>query len=138
MDSGAATRLADKLSHHHQPLCDQVSARLLMAYPELTQSLRLEENYTPVSRLTEVSVGRLNELVRAILLFDLPSLADQELRWAQGVLPRSGVTPEHQASMVRWFFEEVRKLPISSMELAISREIEQYFLGRIRQIHKTN
>jgi hypothetical protein len=138
MDSVAATRLADKLSNHHQPLCDQVSARLLMAYPELTQSLRLEENYTPVSRLTEVSVGRLNDLVRAILLFDLPSLADQELRWAQGVLPRSGVTPEHQSSMVRWFFEEVRKLPISSIELAIVREIEQYFLARIRQIHKAN
>jgi len=109
-----------------------------MAYPELTQSLRLEENYSPVSRLSHVAVERLNDLVRAILLFDLPSLADQELHWAQGVLPRSGVTPEHQTTMVRWFFEEVRKLPISSLELAITREIEQYFLGRIRQIHKAN
>ncbi|NTV63223.1 MAG: hypothetical protein HGA65_06765 [Oscillochloris sp.] len=138
MDSVVASRLADKLSSHHQPLCNQVSARLLMAYPELTHTLRLEENYTPVSRLAAVSVERLNDLVRAILLFDLPSLADQELRWAHGVLPRSGVTPEHQSSMVRWFFEEVRKLPISSMELAIAREIEQYFLGRIKQLHKTN
>jgi hypothetical protein len=138
MDSVAATRLADHLSNHQQSLCEQVSSRLLMAYPELTESLRLEENYTPIARLSEVAVERLNDLVRSVLLFDLPSLADQELRWAQGVLPRSGVTPEHQASMVRWFFEEVGKLPISAIELAVAREIEQYFLSQIRQIHKTN
>ncbi|EFO79961.1 hypothetical protein OSCT_2171 [Oscillochloris trichoides DG-6] len=136
MDSVAASRLADTLSAHHQSLCDQVSARLLAEYPEITKSLRLEENYTPVRRLSSVAVERLNELVRAILIFDLPSLADQELEWAQGVLPRSGVKLEHQMSMVRWFFEEVRKLPIGSMEQAIAHEIERYFLGRIKQIHK--
>jgi hypothetical protein len=136
MDSAAATRLAGQLSSQHQSLCDRVSTRLLAAFPELTRSLRLEENYTPISRLSKVAVERLNDLVRSVLLFELPSLADQELRWARGVLPRSGVTFEHQTTMVRWFFEEVRKLPISSMELAISREIEQYFLGQIRQAYQ--
>jgi hypothetical protein len=138
MDSVAATKLAGQLSIQNQPLCNQVSARLLAAYPELTRSLRLEENYTPVARLSEVAVERLNDLVRSVLLFDLPSLADQELSWARGVLPRNGVTSEHQASMVRWFFEEVRKLPISTTELAITREIEQYFLGQIRQVYQAN
>ncbi len=136
MDSAAASRLADTLNTHHQPLCEQVSARLLAEYPEIAQSLRLEEQYTPVQRLSAVAVERLNELVRAILLFDLPSLADQELQWAQGVLPRNGVKPEHQMSMVRWFFTEVRKLPISPLEQAITQELEHYFLGRIKQIHK--
>ncbi|WP_129629059.1 hypothetical protein [Candidatus Oscillochloris fontis] len=136
MDSAAASQLADTLSAHHQSLCDHVSARLLAEYPEIAQSLRLEENYTPVRRLSAVAVERLNELVRAILIFDLPSLADQELEWAQGVLPRNGVKSEHQMSMVRWFFEEVRKLPISPIEQAIAHEIEHYFLGRIKQIHK--
>ena len=138
MDSVAATKLASQLSRQHQPLCDHVSARLLAAYPELTRSLRLEENYTPVARLSEVAVERLNDLVRSVLLFDLPSLADQELQWAQGVLPRSGVTPEHQSSMVSWFFEEVCKLPISPVELAIAHEIEQYFLNQIRQVYHVN
>jgi hypothetical protein len=138
MNSVAATKLASQLSNQNQPLCNQVSARLLAAYPELTLSLRLEENYTPIARLSEVAVERLNDLVRSVLLFDLPSLADQELRWARGVLSRSGVTPEHQSNMVRWFFEEVRKLPISSMELVITREIEQYFLSQIRQVNQAN
>jgi hypothetical protein len=138
MDSAAATRLAGQLSSQHQLICDQVSARLLAAFPELTRSLRLEENYTPISRLSEVAVERLNELVRSVLLFDLPSLADQELRWARGVLPRSGVTFEHQTAMVRWFFEEVRKLPLGASELAISREIEQHFLGQIRYFDQIN
>jgi hypothetical protein len=138
MDSAAATRLAGQLSSQNQPICNQVSARLLATYPELTRSLRLEENYTPIARLSEVAVERLNELVRSVLLFDLPSLADQELRWARGMLSRSGVTPEHQASMVCWFFEEVRKLPISASELIITREIEQYFLGQIRIANQMN
>lgn len=138
MDSVAATRLADQLNNHHQPLCHHVSARLLAAYPELVRSLRIEENYTPVSRLSAVAVEPLNDLVRSILLFELPALADQELRWAKGVLPRNGVTPEHQAMMVRWFFEEVRKLPISATELAVAREIEQYFLAQIRIVYQLN
>jgi len=138
VDSIAATKLANQLSSQQQPLCDRVSARLLVAYPELTRSLRLEENYTPIARLSEVAVERLNDLVRSVLLFDLPSLADQELRWAHGVLPRSGVTKEHQSSMVCWFFEEVRKLPISPVELAIAREIEQYFLNQIQKVYQVN
>ncbi|NNJ11482.1 hypothetical protein EKD04_014185 [Chloroflexales bacterium ZM16-3] len=138
MESVAATRLADQLRSQQQQLCDRVSSRLLAAYPELTRTLRLEENYPPIARLSEVAVERLNDLVRSVLIFDLPSLADQELRWAHGVLPRSGVTAEHQASMVRWFFEEVRKLPLSTMEVAISREIEQHFLVQIRQVHQTS
>jgi len=40
--------------------------------------------------------------------------------------------------MVRWFFEEVRKLPISAMEHAITREIEQYFLSQIRLVNQMN
>jgi hypothetical protein len=138
MDSAAATRLAEQLTSHQQALCYQVSSRLLTAYPELTQTLRLEENYTPTARLSVVSVERLSDLVRSVLLFDLPSLADNEFTWAKDVLGRSGVTSEHQVSMVRWFFEEVRKLPISSMEMAIAREVEQYFLSQLRQIHKAN
>jgi hypothetical protein len=54
------------------------------------------------------------------------------------MLPRSGVTSEHQSNMVRWFFEEVRKLPISPMELAVSREVECYFLSQIRQVYQAN
>ncbi|MEI7646030.1 MAG: hypothetical protein WCJ55_17310 [Chloroflexales bacterium] len=138
MDSAAASRLAGQLSRQNRSLCEQVSARLLATYPELTQSLRLEENYTPIARLSEVAVERLNDLVRSVLLFDLPSLADQELRWARGMLPRSGVTPDHQMSLVRWFFEEVRRLPISSMELALTRDIEQYFLNQIRIVNQTS
>lgn len=138
MDSAAATRLANQLSSHQGSLCDQVASKLLTAYPELTQSLRLEENYAPVARLSEVAVERLSDLIRSVLLFDLPSLADKEFVWAGDLLPRYGVRYEHQASMVRWFFEEVRKLPISPAELMITRELEQYFLGQIRLIHKTS
>lgn len=130
MDSIAATRLAGHLSMQ-QPLCNQVSARLLQAYPELMDSLRSDDE--AVARLSEVAVERLGELVRSMLLFELPALADQELRWAQGVLTRSGVTIEHQSSMIHWYFEELCRLPLSQSELGVAHELEQYMLFQVRQ-----
>src|SRR5690606_10523723 len=97
-------RLADLLNKQRQSICEPVAARLLRAFPELARTLRLEESYAPAARLSEVAVERLSELVRSMLIFELPALADQELRWAQGVLPRKGVTYEHQSALVRWFF----------------------------------
>lgn len=135
MDSTIASRLAEQLSAQQQSLCEHVTARLLRAFPELTRSLRLEENYSPADRLSQVAVARLNELVRAVLLFDLPSLADKELSWAHGVLPHRGVTYQHQSAMIRWFFEEVRRLPLTAAELDLAREIEQYFLQVVNNVH---
>lgn len=135
MDSAAAGRLAAQLAAHQKPLCHQVSARLLRAYPELTRTLRLEENYSPAERLSQVAVERLSELVRSVLLFDLPSLVEQELAWAHGVLPRRGVTYQHQSAMVRWFFEEVRRLPLSPPELELARELEQRMLRSVDAVY---
>jgi hypothetical protein len=138
MDSTAATRLAGQLSTQGQPICRHVASRLLRAYPEITRSLRLDEGYHAADRLSEVAVERLNELVRAVLLFEVLSLADTELTWAGGVLPRRGVTRQHQAAMVRWFFEEVRRLPLSPAEGELSREVELYFLGAIGTAYEQN
>lgn len=138
MDSAAATRLAEQLNRQRQGVCGPVAARMLRAFPELTRTLRLEESYAPVARLSEVAVERLNELVRTVLLFEAPALIDQELSWAQGVLPRKGVTREHQSAMVRWFFEEVRRLPLGAEELAVARELEQQLIARIGQVYQPN
>lgn len=138
MDTAAATRLASQLNSQGQPICQQVSARLLRAYPDLTRSLRLEENYQAADRLSEVAVTRLNELVRAVLLFEQPAIADSEFQWAVGVLPRRGVTKEHQQTMVRWFFEEVRRLPLGAPERNLSRELEQYFVEAIGHAFERN
>jgi hypothetical protein len=137
MDSSVATQLAAKLHQVHQPLGRRVAQRLLQAYPELTQALRLEESYPAVDRLSEVAVERLLELVRSVLLFELPSLADSELRWAVQVLPSSGVTYQHQSSMVRWFFEEVRQLQLSAAELQLSHELERYFLKVVTHVYSS-
>jgi hypothetical protein len=137
MDSATATRLAGQLSAQQKPICHHVSARLLRTYPELTRSLRLEENYSATDRLSQVAVERFNELVRAVLLFELPSLAEQELSWAHGVLPRRGVTFQHQSAMVRWFFEEVRRLPLSPAEFDLAREIEQAMLRSVSEAYQT-
>lgn len=138
MDSAAASRLAGQLAAQQKPLCQHVSARLLRAYPELTRSLRLEENYSPAERLSQVAVERLNELVRSVLLFELPALVEQELSWAHGVLPRRGVTFQHQSAMVRWFFEEVRRLPLSAAELDLARELEQCLLRSVDAAYHHN
>jgi hypothetical protein len=138
MDSTAATHLAAQLSDEHDHLCETVAARLLGAFPELTASLRLEESYTPTSRLSHVAVTRLYELVRTVLLFEQPTIADSELRWAHGVLPRSGVTYEHQAAMITWFFEEVAKLPLDANERRVANEIERHLLAQVRQVYRYN
>lgn len=135
MDSVTANRLAGQLNTMHKPLCRHVSARLLQAYPELSQMLRLEESYSPTERLAEVAVERLSELVRSVLLFELPTLADNELNWAAGVLPRSGVTMQHQSAMVRWFFEEVRRMGLTPPELELTYELERHFLHAISEAY---
>lgn len=138
MDSQTATALAEQLHVQQQPLCKQVAQRMLRAFPELGRMMRLEECYTPTDRLSQMAVERLNELVRAVLLFELPALADSELVWAHGVLPRHGVTYEHQVAMIRWFFEEVRRLTLSPSERELARELENYFLQAIGQVYAVN
>ncbi|NJN19266.1 MAG: hypothetical protein HC822_24955 [Oscillochloris sp.] len=138
MDLSVATSLAEQLGNERQQLCSPVAARMLRAFPELNRSLRLEESYSPTNRLSEMAVERLNELVRSVLLFEAPSLAEHELRWAYGVLPPHGVTFEHQSTMVRWYFEEVRKLQLSSEEHTLTYELERFLLSCVRQVYRRN
>ena len=133
-DSAAATSLANRLSSEQKLICQCVAARLLQTYPELLEMLRLEEHQA-AERLSEVAVERLSELVRSVLLFELPTIADSEFSWAHGVLPGQGVTHQHQAAMVRWYFDELRRLTLSPAEQAITHELEQHFLGVVRQVY---
>jgi hypothetical protein len=134
MNSTTTNRLADLMAD--PALCNQVAERLLHAFPELAHTLRLEENYSPTARLSAVAVERLSALARAMLVFELPNLADRELAWASGVLPRNGVTHDHQAAMVRWFFEELRRLDLAPGELAQARDIEGYLLAQVRRLYQ--
>lgn len=136
MDTVIVAQLANRLDSHREPICRDVAGRLLGAYPELARSLRLEEQYQAVERLAVVGVARLSELVRAVLLFELPSLAVQEFAWARDVLGRSGVTEQHQASMVRWFFEALRRQPLAPAESELAGELERHFLSALRQVHQ--
>lgn len=137
MDPVAAEHLAEQLITQRALICTQVTNRLLLAFPELVQTLRMEAATSVEARLSEVAAERMYELVRAILLFGLPNLAEQELRWAVGVLPRSGVTTEHQAAMIRWFFEETRRIGLGPAELAITQELEQYMLDLLTTLTHT-
>jgi hypothetical protein len=76
--------------------------------------------------------------VRAVLLFEQPTIADSEIRWASGVLPRNGVTYDHQATMITWFFEEVAKLPLTANERRVAAEIERHMLAQVRQAYRHN
>lgn len=129
MDAVAATCLAERLSANRTSICLRVATRLLKAFPELINTLRIEVVISAEQHMSEVSAERLCELIRAILLFNLPTLADKELEWAYGVLPRSGITAMHLAALIRWFFEEVRLLDLSATEVAITQELEQYLLN---------
>ncbi len=128
MDPVAAEHLVEQLATQRTRICARVTSRLLLAFPELVHTLRVEVATSVEARLSTVASERMYELVRAILLFGLPTLAEQELRWAVGVLPRSGVTTEHQAAMIRWFFEETRQIGLGQAEIAITQELEQYML----------
>lgn len=135
MDSAAAARLVEQLTAQRASLCSSVAARMLRTYPELADTLRLEEGYPAADRLSEVAIERLSELLRAVLLFELPGLADSEMRWAGGVLPARGVTRQHIAAMVRMFFEELRRLPITPPELELARDLERYFMVSVDQLY---
>ncbi|MFP4435979.1 MAG: hypothetical protein ACLFVO_01925 [Chloroflexaceae bacterium] len=137
MDPVAAEHLAEQLATQRTLICARVTTRLLLTFPELVQTLRMEAATSVEARLSEVASERMYELVRAILLFGLPNLAEQELRWAVGVLPRSGVTTEHQAAMIRWFFEETRQIGLEPAEIAITQELEQYMLDLLTTLTHT-
>jgi hypothetical protein len=131
-----AQALAEKIQLRKTTLGRVVAGRLLEQFPEINTSLRLEEQYSPVERLASVSVERLSELVRAALIFGVPSVIDDEFRWAIGYLPQQGVRFEHQEALVRWLFEEIRRLHLSAEEHALSIQIEQYLHERVSRIYR--
>lgn len=138
MDEVAATQLARRVEEHRQVIAERVATRLLRAFPELTHTLRLEENYGPVERMAEVAVRPLSDLIRAMLLFDALEIAETELRWARGVLPRWGVSYEHTTAMIRWYFEELNRLPLSSAERTVAIEVEHHLLHLMVRLYRSN
>jgi len=136
IDSAAAASLAARLSQERTQLCRRVSARLLVAFPELKQMLQLEGSIAPEIRLSEVSTERFCELLRGALIFETYSLLDQEFGWAVGVLPRYGVTYQHQSSMAHWFFAELYHLGMDTTELNLARDMEAYTLELIRRVYQ--
>ncbi len=136
MDSLVAEGLATKIKEQKVPICRRVSARLLSTFPELTVMLKLEGEVAPETRLSSASVERLAELIRGILIFETFSLAEQEFRWAAGVLPRHGVNHDHQATMVRWFFGEVYHLDLNEAERALAHQVEQQMLDMVAVLYK--
>ncbi len=137
MNTVAANHLAGRLEAQRDYLCTRVAARLLAAYPELSSVLQLETVAVSSAqdRLGEVAVRRLLELVRAILIFEDLSIAEQELRWAVGVLPRRGVKFRHQATMVRWFFEEIEDFDLAPEERKLVHSIEHYLLDVVETVY---
>jgi hypothetical protein len=135
MDTVAAVQLATQLDNQRDELCAQVATRLLHGFPDILPTLRLEERYAPEVRLSEVAVLRFNELVRAILLFELPDLANKEFSWARGVLPRHGVTIEHQYALIKVFFEEVRQLKLDTAAQHLVQELELELLAQIQRAY---
>lgn len=138
MEPVSAKRLSGLLTDQSSNVCHRVAGRLLTVYPELRDTLRLEEAYPAQNRLAEVSVERLNELVRGILLFELLSLADTEFTWAHDILPRNGVAYFHQEAMIRWYFEEILSLELHPAERTAAREVEYYLLNLLREIYPRN
>jgi hypothetical protein len=136
MDSEAASSLLQQLQQHGDRLVERVTTRLLAAFPELTQMLKLEGNITVEERLRRVSSERFLKLVQAILLFETFDIADQEFEWASGVLPRSGVSYKHQAAMVRWFFDEAEQLSLTADELATLREVRQHLVKTVDRLYR--
>jgi hypothetical protein len=129
-DREAAATLAARLEQQQAAIGLAVATSLLLRYPELAGALRTQFP-SPEARLSEVAVERLCQLMRAVLLFRQPALAEQELAWAWGVLPRSGVRPEHQDEMFRLFFAALRRLALSPPEARLVDALEPYLLARI-------
>jgi len=129
-DKGATAALAARLDALRPTICIEVAEQLLEAFPELHDMLRLRTP-SPAARLSAVSVERLCQLVRAMLLFGEPSLADKEFRWAWGVLPRSGVRAEQQVAMVHWFFDALRRDNLTLAETQVASEVERYLIELI-------
>jgi hypothetical protein len=135
MDSVAAERLSVRLRDQKDILCKRVAARLIAAFPELEHMLLLEGDISAETRLSRVSVERLFELVRAVLVFESYDVLDNEFQWAVGVLPRRGVTYQHQSAMVRCFCDEVYRLRLEVDEFTLMRDIEHYILRLIRTLY---
>jgi hypothetical protein len=136
IDTVAAGRLAARLKKERDGLCRRLTPRLLAAFPEIARMLKLEGDVSIEERLNEAACERFCGLVQAICVFESLSVVDQEFRWAIGVLPRNGVSYDHQMSMVRWFFEELRRLGLEDDEAQLAREMESYITHLIDQLYR--
>lgn len=134
MDAAAAQQLAARLRDNQEIVCQRTAARLLTAFPDMPQLLKLEGGISPEERVRKMAVDRFRELVRAALIFETFELMDQEFAWASGVLPRYGVVYEHQAAMIRYFFDELRRLGLEPGELDVAYELEHHALEVVRQL----
>jgi hypothetical protein len=134
MDHKAAEGLAHYLQEREGVITHRVAARMLELYPELTSVLRLEEDYAVVDRLAEVSVERLNRLVRAMLLFEAPTLAEPELRWARDVLQRWGVTSQHTAGLIDCYFADLEQSGIDVPQVKLARQLHRFLLTQLDRL----
>jgi hypothetical protein len=134
MDTKTAEALAHILQEREAAVTHRVAARLLERFPELTSVLRLEEDYGVVDRLAEVSVERLNRLVRAMVLFDAPTLAEPELRWARDVLARWGVTRRHTVGLIDLYFADLEQSGLDSPQLKLARQLHRFLLTQLDQL----
>jgi hypothetical protein len=136
IDTVAASRLAGRLKRERDGLCRRLTPRLLAAFPEIARMLKLEGDVSVEERLNEAACERFCGLVQAICVFESFSVVDQEFRWAIGVLPRNGVSYDHQMAMVRWFFEELHRLGLEDDEAKLVSEIESYITHLIDQLYQ--
>lgn len=134
MDSKAAAELAHYLNESETVLSQRVATHLLDRHPEIRTSLRLEEDYEAIERLAEVSVERLNRLVRAMLLFEAPTLAEPELRWARDVLVRWGVTRQHTTALIDLYFADIDQRELDPAVTKLARHLHHFLLTQLDQL----
>lgn len=131
MTTTPSNRLAARLASSEEHVCRNVSDQMLKTYPELQHSLHLDGNATPSLRMSRMSAEPLNAMVRGILVFDTLSVAENELRWAAGVLPRYGVQRKHHTALMHTYFTEVMQLDLDLSEMALVTDLRANLLAML-------
>ncbi|NJO06067.1 MAG: hypothetical protein HC876_11390 [Chloroflexaceae bacterium] len=92
MDTTVATHLAQRLGEKSTVLSHRVAIRLLAAFPELTYVLQAESlaASSVQERLGQVSVKRLNDVVRAILVLVILLSLNKNSNGPSGYCPGEG------------------------------------------------
>jgi hypothetical protein len=107
--SSRGPEIAQALDQRREAICSAVNHRLTSTFAGLLADIESRHGGQYHQVTFSRTPRRLHQLLLVALALQAPSVLQREIEWSVRLLLRHGVTQHHIQSMVRWYFEAVRR-----------------------------